>query len=196
VWNNDSAGEVNVDLNATDTLTGTYAADNLRMILNYYVRVRVTANDAVTDCGLNGITIKTRTTVNRQSLPTLKLGENRITVDIDTNRQIETKTLRPMLKNDQYVDYVVDSSNIACLSDQSSSRPVIRCENSAREAWVTFQLNTPRPISHARMRGDIWVSTWGSTATNCVKFQYRLYEKTKSRWARLTICIVSAVRQK
>ncbi len=121
VWNNGSTGTVNVDLNATDTLKGTYAADNLRMILNYYVRVRITANDAVTDCGLNGITIKTRTTVNRQSLPTLKLGENLITVDIDGNRQIETKTLRPMLKNDQYLDYVIDSSNIGLRGSQSVS---------------------------------------------------------------------------
>ena len=183
VWNNGSTGTVNVDLNATDTLKGTYAADNLRMILDYYVRVRIMAKDSVTDCGLNSITIKTRTTVNRQSLPTLRLGENLITVDIDTNRQIETKTLRPMLKNDQYLDYVIDSSNIACLADQSSSRPVIGRDDPAREAWVTFQLDAPRAISRARMGGDIWVSNWGGAATNYVKFQYKLYDGSwSSTW--------------
>ena len=176
VWNNESTGMVKVDLNATNTLKGTFAADNLRMILNYLVRVRMTANGAVTDCGLNRITIKTRTTVNRQSLPALKLGENLITVDMNTDRQIETKTLRPMLKKDQYLDYVVDSENIACLADQSSSRPVIRCDDRAREGWVTFQLDAPRAISRARMGGDVWVSNWGDPATNYVEFQYRLYD--------------------
>jgi hypothetical protein len=31
------------------------------------------------------------------------------------------------------------------------------------------------------MGGDIWVSNWGSTATNYVKFQYKLYDGTWSR---------------
>ncbi len=183
IWDNQSTGNVQVVLNATDTLKGTYTADNLRMLLSYYVRVRITATDAVTDCGLNRITIKTTTSVNRQALPTLRLGKNLITVDVDTSRQLETKTLRPMLKKDQYREYAIDSSNITCLADQSSSRPVIRCDDGDRDAWVTFQLDTPRAISRARMGGDIWVSNWGDPGTNYVKFQYKLYDGAwSSEW--------------
>ncbi len=171
VWEARETGAIHVEENISDALCGTHQSGDLRVVLNYLIRVRMKAARRPQDVGLKAITVTTITQCNRQALPKLDLGANYITVDYDPAMQHETLSVRPLLKNDLYRRYAVDSANIGS-SDRQGTLPVIFADSTDKEAHVTFQLDAPRPILKFRMGGSIWLS--GRAESDYVRYDYRL----------------------
>ena len=171
VWEARGTGELHVKQNISDALCGTHQAGDLRVVLNYLVRVRMKAAQSPSDAALKAITVTTITQCNRQALPRLDLGTNCITVDYDPRMQYETLSVRPLLKNDLYRRYAVDSANIGT-SQRQGTLPVAFADSTTDEAHVTFQLDAPRPVLRFRMGGSIWLS--GRAESNYVRYEYRL----------------------
>ena len=178
VWEASETGELRVNENVSDALCGTHQAGDLRVVLNYLVRVRMKAARRPQDVGLKAMNITTITQCNRQALPKLELGTNYITVDYDPAMQYETLSIRPLLKKDFYQRYAVDWSNIGS-SEKQGSLPVIFADSTTEETHVTFQLDAPRPILKFRMGGSIWLS--GRAESNYIRYEYRL-RGANGRW--------------
>ncbi len=177
VWKDAGTGRVQVKENISDRLKGTYAAKDLRPVLNYLVRVRMTARGSKTDARLEKLKLKTITVCNRQSLPRLGLGRNYITVDCDKSRQHETLTLRPLLKNDLYKKYAVETAGLATQGKQTSWSATLYAKDTSKDCHATFELEAPRPIFRVRMGGSIWV-----TSNNSVRYEYRTWSGSWSGW--------------
>jgi len=181
VWDNQATGAVHLEENISDRLRGTVKEGDRRPVLNYLVRVRMTAATSPRDAGLNGITIKTITVCNRLALPRLDLGRNYITVDYDRHRQHETLSLRPVLKNDLYQRDAVDWADIGTLKKQSSWSAVLFANDKTKEGHVTFQLEAPRPVLRARMGGSLWIAGQ-DTRNTYVRYEYRVFDGSWGEW--------------
>jgi len=171
IWQADRTGEFHIRKNFSDALCGTFQAGDLRIVLNYLVRIRMKAVEKPQDVGVKAITLTTITQCNRQALPKLDLGANYITVDYDPRMQYETLSVRPLLKKNLYRDDAVDWANIGS-SDSQGTLAVIFADKPNEEAHVTFQLDAPRSILKVRMGGSIWLS--GRAETDFVRYEYRL----------------------
>lgn len=181
VWENGARGKVHVEESIGDNVRGTFAGGDWRPVLDYLVRVRMTAAASPLDAGLNSITIKTITVANRMALPSLDLGRNFITVDYDRSRQHETLSLRPLLKKDLYQRDAVEWTNVGTLDKQDSWSAVLFANNADEEGHVTFELEAPRPIFRLRMGGSLWIARQ-AVKTDYVRYQYRLFTGSWGEW--------------
>jgi len=181
VWADEGTGQVKLERNISDALRGTFAGKDLRVLLNYLVRVRMTAKVKATDAGLEKIRIKTLTALNRQSLPLLGLGRNFITVDYDKAAQHRTLELRPVLKAGLVERYAVEQSGMASQKEQGSWSATLYSAERGAEGHVTFELEAPKPIFRARMGGSIWIGS-GDAAKNYVRYDQRTWNGAWSGW--------------
>ena len=181
VWENEATGLINVEENISERLRGTVKGGDRRPVLNYLVRVRMTAQGSPRDAGLQAIAVKTITVCNRMALPRLDLGPNYITVDCDRDGQHETLSLRPVLKNDLYQRDAVDWADLGTTDSQSGWSSTIFAGDSEKEGYVTFLLDAPRPIFRIRMGGSLWIAL-PAVNSNYVRYDYRLFDGSWGEW--------------
>ena len=183
VWSGSATGRISVREDISDRLKGSFAGKDLRVITDFLVRVRMTAKGSAGDSVLNRLRIRTVTMLNRNSLPKLGLGSNRIAVDQDAARQDDTISLRPVLKGDRYREYAVDHAKLGSGDKQGSWQATLYANDPKAEGHATFRLETPRPIRRIRMGGSIWIG--GPPAgENYVRYEYRLWNDAWSEWVR------------
>jgi len=189
VWNNESlGGSITVNENISTAVRGQYRLDgqqndisDLKLVLDYLVRVRMRASGSKADVGVRSITINTITACNPAALPGLGLGRNDITIDIDPEAQFETRSLRPLLRRDHYREDAVDESGLSTWwTAHSESSPTLRPTNSGEDAHVTFELDAPRPIFRIRMGGYIFINR--DSSDDLVRYEYRLSEDNGASW--------------
>jgi hypothetical protein len=101
VWQSDDTGPHAADIRLRDEVAG---------VTECLVKIEMLAADDPTQLGIDGLTIKTITQLNRRTLPKLTLGTNR--VRLSAGRQVDTTVLWPPLHDDMYKATAHSSRNI------------------------------------------------------------------------------------
>ncbi len=133
-------------------------SDAVAGVTQYLVKIKMKSDDP-TGIGLDALVIKTITQLNRPALPKLTRGVNRVQAKI--GRPVETLFLRPALQDGRYKKTIFAEDNIEVEPKPGFYKATLRPKEKGRPAYVTWKVETPKPINDFSYGGNVTVYNGG-----------------------------------
>ena len=154
VWANATTGTALQTVNVCDPANGNYEV---------LFRIGLKGQTNVTDAQLTTLKFTTITMVNGKTQPKLRYGRN--TVYVDKGEQSGTVEIWPEFQFYGYRLYSVDESNVVTSGTGDINSCNLWAANGDQDAWVTFKVNTPGPMSRLVYGGKLY--TRGTDGGSC-----------------------------
>ena len=151
VWKSKTAGESSPEIKLIDEVNGSYEV---------LVKVQLLGKVAAADAQLKKIGFQTITEVNAKALPRLSIGKN--TIYVGTGDQSEAVVFWPDLRGKDYRRYVVAEQNVETEEDDPQVAAVMHLKEPQQQAFVVFNLQTPRDMPRIVYGGRLFNKGDGS----------------------------------
>lgn len=147
VWESDRTGSQPIEVKLRDEVAG---------VTECLVKAEFSTSGRITGVGLDRITIKTITQLNRRTLPRLTLGSNRIRLSAD--RQTDTTVFWPPLHDGQYKTTVFSEKDLYCDEKPDGMyKATLGAGKNDAPCEVVWRVEVPTDISRV---------TYGAVSTN------------------------------